>query len=192
MPEITIASATSDAWDDVQKIFAGGGDGPSCQCMWPMMRQVDFSRSTRDELERGFGADLHTSPAPGLVLHVDDEPAGWVRVGPRPHQARLRHTRGLAAVSPHDIDDGSIWAVTCFSIARAFRGTGIMARLLDAAIDHARENGASAVEGYPRDPSSNRASANDLFVGTLSTFTRAGFRDVGPLGSSKRIVELAL
>lgn len=192
MSDITIAPVDEAAWDDVQAIFSAGGDGPGCQCMWPLMRSVDFSKATRAELERGFRDDIGRSPAPGLVLHIDGEPAGWVRVGPRPRQARLRHTRELPAASAHDIDDGSVWAVTCFSIARPFRGSGIMARLLDAAIVHARQHGARIIEGYPRDPSRPGTRANDLFVGTLATFTRVGFRVVAPLGASKQIVELAL
>ncbi|WP_156760361.1 GNAT family N-acetyltransferase [Microbacterium karelineae] len=192
MPTITTTPITPDHWDDVQQVFEGGGDGPSCQCMWPMMRNADFSRTPPDELREAFRHEIGTIPAPGLILHVDDEPAGWVRIGPRPVQKRLAHTRGLPEASAHPLDDGSVWALTCFSIPRAHRGEGIMSTLLEAAIAYARENGARVIEAYPRDPATRKVSSNDLFVGSLSTFTRAGFEAVAPLGSTKQVVQLAL
>lgn len=192
MPTITTTPITADHWDDVQEIFAGGGDGPSCQCMWPMLRQVDFSRTPTDELTDSFRSETATTPAPGVILHVGGEPAGWVRVGPRLTQKRLAHTRGLAEASAEPLDDEAVWAITCFSIPRNHRGTGIMSLLLDAAVAHARENGARVVEAYPRDPASRKASSNELFVGTLATFTRAGFEVVAPLGAYKQVVQLAL
>ena len=192
MTTTSIAPLGPATWDDVQHIFAGGGDGPSCQCRWPMMRQVDFSRATQEELAQAFREELDHSPAPGLVLSIDAEPAGWVRVGPRTAQRRLAHTRGLPQASRHPLDDASVWAITCFSIPRVHRGQGIMARLLDAAVAFAREHGARVVEAYPRDPRRRATPSNDLFVGTVETFERAGFTRVAPLGSTKEVVELVL
>lgn len=192
MPTITSAPATSARWDDLQRIFASGGDGPGCQCRWPMMRQKDFSRATRGALESDFREEIDEGPPPGLIAYADGDPAGWVRIGPRLGQIRLLHTRGLDAASAHDLDDEGVWALTCFSIARAHRGQGIMSALLDAAVDHARANEARVVEAYPRDPATKKTGSNDLFVGTLSTFARAGFEVVGPLGSSKQVVQLTL
>src|SRR5690606_9399051 len=75
MTTTSIAPLGPATWDDVPRIFAGGGDGPSCQCRWPMMRQVDFSRATQEELAQAFREELDHSPAPGLVLSIDAEPA---------------------------------------------------------------------------------------------------------------------
>ncbi|WP_221586294.1 GNAT family N-acetyltransferase [Microbacterium sp. G2-8] len=192
MSTITTSPATIADWDDVQEIFAGGGDGRTCQCMWPMMRQKDFSAATTEDLERDFRHEIQSGPPPGLVARIDGAPAGWVRIGPRIHQKRLAHTRGLPAASAHDLDDAGVWALTCFSIPRTHRGQGIMAALLDAAIASARDAGARVIEAYPRDPTAKRTDANSLFVGTLSTFTRAGFEVVAPLGSARHVVQLVL
>lgn len=189
---MTTTPISPDRWDDVQRIFAGGGDGPGCQCMWPALRSKDYSPMPQVERQSVFRAEIGSARPPGLLLYADGDPAGWVRVGPRPLQKRLAHTRGLVETSGLPKDDGSVWAVTCFVVPREHRRQGITARLLDAAVDYARANGARVVEAYPLDPSRTKASANELFVGSVSTFTRAGFDVVGPLGTRKQVVQLAL
>ncbi|MFJ2534177.1 hypothetical protein [Microbacterium maritypicum] len=37
MATITTAVATTARWDDVQHALTGGGDGASCQCLWPVL-----------------------------------------------------------------------------------------------------------------------------------------------------------
>ncbi|MGI6879642.1 GNAT family N-acetyltransferase [Microbacterium sp. gxy059] len=192
MTPIATEPLTPDRWNDVQRVFAGGGDGTSCQCVWPVLRNADFSRTSREEKERLFRDEVEGSVPPGLLVYVDDDPAGWVRVGPRDPQRRLAHTRGLPEASAHPFDDPAIWAITCFSITRDHRREGLMAALLDAAIDHARRRGARVLEAYPRDPSARKTSSNALFVGSLPTFLAAGFEQVAPLGSSRTVVQLAL
>ena len=192
MPTMTTTPISPDLWDDVQQIFAGGGDGLECQCIWPMLRNADASPTSPNERREMFRAELGSTPAPGILLYVDGDPAGWVRVGPRHAQKRVIHMRGIAEASGIPLDDASVWAITCFSVPRAHRGEGIMTHLLAAAVDHARAHGARIIEAYPRDPSQKRTGANELFVGSLRTFTRAGFDVVAPLGSTKQVVQLKL
>jgi GNAT superfamily N-acetyltransferase len=69
---------------------------------------------------------------------------------------------------------------------KEFRGQGLAARLLDAAVDHARTHGARVVEGYPVDTSAGKTSSNDLYHGALSSFVDAGFVEVARPGPHDR------
>jgi GNAT superfamily N-acetyltransferase len=80
------------------------------------------------------------------------------------------------ALRPADPADPGVWSVPCFFVKRGHRGAGAAGALLDAAVTHARTQGASAVEGYPVDTGvGSRAPAAELYTGTVSLFTRAGF-----------------
>jgi hypothetical protein len=50
--------------------------------------------------------------------------------------------------------------------------------MLDAAIDHARANGATLLEGYPIDTAGERVAAAHAYRGTLRMFEAAGFTEV--------------
>lgn len=192
MSTITTKAATPAEWDDVQRTLTGGGDGASCQCVWPMLRNKDWNTTTRDQRTEILRDEITNGPPPGLVAYVDGEPAGWIRIGPRTTQARLGYTRTIVAATPEPLDDASVWAVTCFSVRREHRGQGLNAALLAAAVDYAWTSGARVVEAYPVDASATKVSSNDLFHGALSTFLTAGFSVVGELRSGRPLVSLRL
>ncbi len=189
---VTIEPATADRFDDAQHALSGGGDGASCQCQWWMMRNRDWEQTTRDERTALFRAEFDGTPGPGLVAYVDDEPAGWVRVGPRAAHVRLAHSRAFAQNSVQPWDNPSVWVVSCFVVRREFRGQGLSRRLLDAAIAAARDGGARVVEAYPFDSAVTTKRTNDLYVGVLSTYLSAGFREAARTRPDRVIVELEL
>ena len=86
---------------------------------------------------------------PGLIAYVDDQPAGWTRVGPRAAFPGVQGNKALARVLTDD-DDG-VWWVTCFAVDGRHRRTGVGLALLKAAVEFARQHGATAVEGHPVD-----------------------------------------
>jgi GNAT superfamily N-acetyltransferase len=187
-----IEPATADRFDDVQHALSGGGDGASCQCQWWMMRNRDWQQTTREQRTGVFRAEFDGTPSPGLVAYVDGEAAAWVRVGPRTAQQRLAHTREFAQKSVQPWDDSSVWGVTCFVVRREFRGRGLASQLLDAAIVAARDGGARVLEAYPVDTAMVAKRVNDLYTGVLSTFLKAGFREVAHTRAGRVIVELDL
>ena len=111
--------------------------------------------------------------APGLVALRDGRAIGWVGLGPREDFDRLEHSR----VRPR-LDDLPVWSVLCFVVSKSARGEGIARRLLDAAIDYARDRGAPAVEAYPVVPADERIDAAKAYTGVLSMFEDVGFREV--------------
>lgn len=194
MATITIEPATTDRFDDAQHALTGGGDGASCQCAWWTLTNAEWQASSRDERKQLLHDEIAAGPPPALIAYVDGEAAGWIRVGPRTKQVRLGRTRDFTAVSEEPWDDESVWAVSCFVVRKEHRGQGLNAKLLDAAVDYAREHGARIVEGYPIDPEGggSKKSANELFRGTVSTFANAGFREVGRPKPDRAIVALDL
>jgi ribosomal protein S18 acetylase RimI-like enzyme len=191
MATITVAPATQDRFDDAEHALTGGGDGASCQCQWWLLTGRQFDELSRTEKEERLRIELAESPAPALIAYVDGVAAGWVRVGPRTKQPRLSRTRSFAA-SPHSWDDPDVWAVTCFVVRREFRGQGLTVKLLEAAVAHARANGARVLEAYPTDTAARKTPTNNLYIGILSVFLAAGFREVARPKPHRTIVELDL
>ena len=86
----------------------------------------------------------------GLIAYLGDEPVGWCAVEPRAHYDGLRRVYRVPWDGrAEDKADPTVWAVTCFVVRAGYRGRGISRALARAAVDHARERGARALEGYP-------------------------------------------
>ena len=193
MATITIKPATAARFDDAQHALTGGGDGASCQCQWWTLTNAQFQKTSRDERMALLTDEIAAGPPPALIAYVDGEAAGWIRVGPRTRQPRLERTKAIAPYTEEPWDEPSVWAVSCFVVRREHRGKGLNARLLDAAVDYARAGGARVLEAYPLDPTTGaKKPVNDLYRGVVSTFEKAGFREVARPKPDRAIVALAL
>jgi len=192
MTTISTAPVTAAQWDDVQHSLTGGGDGASCQCIWPVLSNKDWNTTTLPQRTEMFRNEIETGPPPGLVAYVDGEAAGWIRVGPRTRQARIPRTRMIAASSTEPFDDETVWAVTCFVVRREHRGKGLILELLRAGVDFARASGARLIEGYPVNTGGDKQNANDLYHGTLGTFLAAGFTQTAEMKPGRVLVTLDL
>jgi GNAT superfamily N-acetyltransferase len=177
MGELEIHPLTPARLPDLARLFGQGGDPKSCWCSWFRVRSVDFrsasSTANRRVLE---GAVTDLAPegrAPGLVAYRDGEAIGWVSLGRRDDYERLKHSRVLAA-----IDERPAWSIVCFVVARGARRQGVAHAMLEAAVDYARDHGATLLEGYPIDPGGGRVPAANAYKGTVGMFERAGFRVV--------------
>jgi len=192
MPMITIEPATSDRFDDVEQTFDNGGDGRGCQCQWWMIPNVEFQRISTEDRKGLLKNELDAGPPPALIASVDGEAAGWVRVGPRVRQVRIARTREIAGATVQPLDDPSVWSVSCFVVRKEHRGLGLTAALLDAALAHAREEGARVLEAYPIDATVGKHSPNELYRGVLSVFLAAGFTEVARPRPDRALVQLDL
>jgi len=193
MATITIEPATASRFDDVEHTFDGGGDGRSCQCQWWMITNAEWSKTSQQGRRELLADEIAATLPPGLVAYVDGEAAGWVRVGPRPRHVRIGRTLIIKGSTGEPLDDDSVWTVSCFVVRKEHRGQGLNARLLDAAVDFARANGARVIEAYPIDPDAGKKrSSNELFHGVISTFENAGFQEVARPKPDRPIVTLAL
>jgi ribosomal protein S18 acetylase RimI-like enzyme len=193
MSQFDVQPATAERWDDLQRVLTGGGDGKSCQCMWPLLTGREWSGTSVSERRRLLRAELDAEDrAPGLLAYDGPEPVGWVRVGPRPPLRRLTRSRIVTTGSQESLDDPKVWAVSCFSVRREHRKRGVVGTLLDAAIDEARAGGARIMEAYPFDTSVGTRTSNELYVGALSTFEAAGFAVIARPTAARAVVALEL
>ena len=88
-------------------------------------------------------------------------------------------------------EDPAVWAVSCFFIRSKARGRGLSQALLAAGVAHARANGARLVEASPIDHAKQSKSVG-LFVGSTSTFLKAGFAEVARAKPGRPLMRLAL
>ncbi|MEU0091756.1 GNAT family N-acetyltransferase [Kribbella sp. NPDC006257] len=184
--QLTIVPANEAAWQDLQAIFGPSGDTARCWCQrFRMLPKESWASEGPEEL----AARLRDQAAcgeqtSGLVAYLEGEPVGWCAVAPRvDHPRLLRDYRVPWLGRNEDKTDTTVWAVTCFVTRVGYRRRGISRALARAAVGFARDRGAGAIEGYP-----------DLVdggsVGTLATFTEAGFTEVNRPGNRRAVVRI--
>ena len=174
-----IEPATSARFDDVATLLGPKKD-PDASVCWCLSHRID-SRTNRELVGRARGEFMRDlcsrDVAPGVLAYRDGEVAGWAAVAPR-SELPIARSRKIPRV-----DDLPVWSVFCIRVRPGHRGHGVSHALLAGAVDHARSQGAPAVEGCPVD---NRGAKVDLtmaFVGTRSVFERAGFTKVADTDS---------
>ena len=179
---LRIVPANQVAFDDLQSVFGDRGPAARCQCQrYRLSRGESFGAQPVEErqhrLREQTGCGDPEGPTSGLVAWLDDEPVGWCAVGAR------SDLNGLTRVftvpwkgRDEDRDDPTVWAVTCVFSRRGYRRRGVASALVSATVDHARSQGARAVEGYPIVRTD--VIDEELHVGTVPMFEAAGFRQV--------------
>jgi GNAT superfamily N-acetyltransferase len=188
---VTVLPATADHWDDIIRVFGKRGDDPSwCWCR-RFLTQLDGSaaRDNRSALKLEV-AEAQTPP--GLIASVDGVPVGWARVGPRSRFPGITGNRALARVL---VDDPGAWWATCFAIDGRHRRSGVGSALLLAAVELARDHGASALEGHPVDVAGLKAAevgGSALFTGTMAMYVAAGFAEVARTYPTRPVMRLPL
>lgn len=177
MTDLEFHPLTPDRMGDVAALFNQGGDPKWCFCSFFRLRNVDFSGSTaatnRRVLESAAETLAAEGRAPGLLAYRDGEAIGWVSLGPRTDYERLQHSKILAPV-----DDRPVWSIVCFVVARKARKQGVAQAMLQAAMDYAREHGATLLEAYPVETEGQRVPAAHAYKGTVGMFEREGFEVV--------------
>lgn len=177
---LTIYPATPARWDDLASVFGHRGGPARCWCQYFIDPEWSFDASEANRAAL-LCQVVGQHPAPGLIAYLDEEPAGWVEVGPRERYPNARLPLG----------DPATWAITCFVVRPVARHTGIATEMLEAAVDHAERNAASRLLARPVDTDGGRLPGGDLYTGVLSTFLSHGFREVHRRGH-RVVVELAL
>ncbi len=180
MNKLQIRRVTAKQWPNMERLFESYGRLRGCWCMI-------FRTGVQGKVPQPSGPvrkramhDLIMAGTPvGLLAYAEGKPIAWCSVAPR------TTFPGLAVVGTKD---EPIWSLTCFYVQREHRGKGIQRKLLDAAIREARARGAKALEAYPVEPD----SPSYRFGGFVSLFERAGFREVGRLGSRRHVMRKML
>ncbi len=146
-----------------------------------------FHRGKGRGNKAAFQALVADGPAPGVLAFADGQAIGWCAVAPRQVYVRLGRARVLAPV-----DDAPVWSITCLFVTRPYRRLGVSVRLLKAAAQLARAQGARIVEGYPVEPYSPDMPAAFAWTGLVSAFQQAGFKEVLRRSKTRPIMRLEL
>jgi GNAT superfamily N-acetyltransferase len=109
----------------------------------------------------------------GILAYDGDTPVGWCAVAPRAATPGLERSPVCKPV-----DDKPVWSITCFFVDPKARRDGVMAALIEAAVKHAKRQGATIVEAYPRDPGGARIDSASGYVGVVEPFVGQGFQEV--------------
>ena len=178
---------TPERWPDFEQLFGKAGAYGGCWCMWFRQTGKEYEAQRGPGNRRAMFDLVQAGTVPGLILYSGDVPAGWVSLQPREAFPRLERSRAARRV-----DAEAVWSVVCFFVHRKFRGRGAMRRLVAAAIEHARANGARVLEAYPKDIDMAPASTDAAYVGLLPVFLEAGFQEIARHVPARPLVRLEL
>lgn len=178
---------------DLADLFESNATTRGCWCMC-------FRDTTAQEFHSGWRdggnrarferAAREEELPPGLLAYRDGQPVGWCTTGPR---SRFQRAIGPRAVVFRDRDrgeDDAVWLVACFFVRVGARKAGTTHALLTAAVDHARQHGAPAVEGWPLAGSGPHKS--DRYYGTEPLFAACGFTCVARPTPVRAVMRLDL
>lgn len=195
MADFATSPLTPDRWDDLVEVFGGGdgkGDCGRCWCMWWRLDRHHLGALDGTDNKASFRARVDAGPPPGLVGYDGDVPVGWVQVGPRSDVPRWNDRGRLTAPpSTEDATDPGIWGISCFVVRAGYRKRGHGARLLDGAVEWARQNDARFLDACPVDATSG-TSASALFHGIAHLFLQRGFKEIARRKANRPVVRMAL
>lgn len=181
---------TADRWKDLESLFGSRGACGGCWCMSWRLPHAEFKKGTGEGNRAALRKIVRNGPPPGLLAYDDEKegkPVAWCAVAPRSVYVRLLKSRVLQPV-----DDRPVWSVSCFFVARGYRGQGLSVALLKAAAAFVRGQGGKILEGYPNDTHGKEIPGAFVWTGLLPAFLKAGFREVARRSNSRPIVRKSL
>lgn len=189
---LVVQPVTADRWPDLEALFGPHGAYAGCWCMFWRLPRREFNQSNGAGTKAGLQELVCENRVPGFLAYRDSLPVAWCSAGPREQFAALERSRILKR-----IDEQPVWSVVCFFVAKAARKQGTMEALLRGVIDHARQQGARIVEGYPIDTGSPKLAGQKLtsvggYMGIASTFRRTGFVEVGQASETQLIMRYTI
>jgi GNAT superfamily N-acetyltransferase len=191
---ITVEPLTTERWEDFETLFGSAAIPGRCWCMWWRSTQREAHANAGEGNKTSMRRKVAEGEQVGLLAYVDAEPVGWCSAGPRDSFGRIARSPALTPAVGHEPPEGT-WSTVCYFVHRKHRGLQVATRLLREAVQLARENGASAFEGYPVRPRTSRLENSSAFPGSYSMYAAAGFLEVpgkAPDRSIQMIMRLGL
>jgi GNAT superfamily N-acetyltransferase len=183
MLDLDFHPLTPERWDDLEQLFGAKGACGGCWCMWWRIPRSLFNRQKGETNRQSLRALVEEGRVPGILAYHEGVPVAWCAVEPREAYPVLNKSRTLKPV-----DDEPVWSVTCFFVARPYRGHGISVRLLNVATEYVRSRGGTMLEGYPVVPRSGKMPDAFAWTGLAATFEKAGFTECARRSSTRPIM----
>jgi GNAT superfamily N-acetyltransferase len=187
LPDLEFAPLTPERWSDFEVLFGERGAIGGCWCMWWRLKRTEFERLKGEGNKQAMREIVESGQVPGLLAYEGGEPVGWCSVAPREEFPVLQRSRTLKPV-----DGTPVWSITCFFVAKGYRGIGMNSRLLRAAVEYVRDQGGHIVEGYPIVPRKDQVPVVFAFTGFASVFDGEGFVEVLRRSETRPIMRLYL
>lgn len=193
--EIRIVPANQAGWDDLQSILTGSA--ARCQCERQRLGDGDWWNMPVEERRDLLRSETHcgdprATETIGLVAYLGDEAVGWCAVDRRSVYGRLRGSSVPWKGRDEDKNDDGVWAIACLIVRPGFRRRGLTYPMVVAAVDHARAQGATAIEGYPLLTGGSTVSWGEMNVGAVGPFAAAGFTEVSHPTTRRIVMRLDL
>lgn len=177
---IRIAQLTTATWNGFESLMS---TEPQCSECWCLNHREPAGCPTGVAAKNKMKMLVGENKVGGLLAYRDDECVGWIAVDP------------MSQLIGHDCQSSGKdheWSIHCLFVKAGFRGQGISTRLINAALDYARTNGAKLISAFPiPQENRNRFPVNEAeFSGRFSTYSKLGFRAVGEPSEFYQRVEL--
>jgi GNAT superfamily N-acetyltransferase len=141
--------------------------------------------------QRRFDSMASGSPTPmGILASQAGEPIGWCACGPRSRYAAATSPRNKIMRNRVRSEDEIVWLLPCLFVRVGRRGQGVTHTLVRAAVELARREGASAIEGWPL--AGSERGTTDAFLGREQVFEDLGFSCVERPSPERVIMRLEL
>lgn len=164
----------------MERLFESRGGPKNCWCM--VWRGTAKDRADKISRKAAIRQLVQEDVPVGILGYLGDVPIAWCSIAPRSTY------RDLGGLEDPCEDSGKVWSLVCFFVARKYRGQGVIKRLIDAAIEHSIQRGATVIEAYPVDPD----SPSYRFMGFVPYFEEHGFVKVGIARSRRHVMRLKL
>jgi predicted GNAT family acetyltransferase len=185
-----VVPLTPELWPAFEKLFGKSGACSGCWCVHWRVPHADYVAMRGSEAKAFFKRRVMKGPPPGVLAFIGEDTVGWLQIGPRADTAEWNNPRrATAPLKETDAIDGRIWGATCFFIKSSARGQGVMDALVEGGLKFARDNGARIVEACPIDGKTGNV---DAYVGLMSVFERAKFKEVARRKSNRPLMRRAL
>jgi GNAT superfamily N-acetyltransferase len=173
VPNLEFHPLTLNRWKDLESLFGERGACGGCWCMWWRLARSQFEKQKGSKNKAALKKIVRSGQVPGILAYAQGKPIAWCSVGPRETYPALERSRTLKR-----LDHEPVWSIVCLFVAKPFRDQGVSVRIIKAAVNYAKKNGAKIVEGYPKEPKKGRWPDAFVWTGHVSAFRKAGFAEV--------------
>ena len=126
---------------------------------------------------------VRSNKSHAALVYDGPDVVGWCQFGP-PRELPAR----MSAYGKMGLDLPD-WRTTCFFVDRDHRRAGVARAALEGALRFITAKGGGTVDGYPIAlPKGKKYSSSFIWGGTESMYLSLGFRPLGSLGTSNRVM----
>jgi GNAT superfamily N-acetyltransferase len=177
---------------DLTRLFETQRTTRRCWCMAFCATRSQFAVGwLNGGNQRRFETLAAASSTPmGILASQAGEPVGWCACGPRSRYVAATSPRSKIMRNRARDEDQIVWLLACLFVRDGHRGQGVTHALVRAAVELARREGASAIEGWPLAGSERRS--DDAFLGREQVFEDLGFSCIEQPSPERVIMRLEL